>query len=135
MSEEQRNEEQRPAPGGGSAWRFLRVIVGGYLIYLSYRMLKSMREEGQNHWYVKVFAIVFVIAGVVIIVLTLYRMSQESKIAREAELELQKIEAEERAARIEKAKEEGNLPMEEMTITERLAALNKKDGVGEEDEA
>ncbi len=70
----------------GNSRSYIRMIAGGYLIYMSIQMIQEVRGETppSNPLIVLLFAIAFILAGGSIIVLELWRMKKE-KDARNAD--------------------------------------------------
>ena len=124
------DDEPAPRRQQSSPFMLLRVLAGGYLIYLSYSMIKSMNQEGDRKWYIYLFAALFIAAGAAIILFTIRNYLAASKADKEAAEE--EAARAERQARIraEKARAEGKPALDSAkSITERLRMLNEAEGV------
>ena len=128
---EEEEVERRPQ---SSPFMLLRVLAGGYLIYLAYKMLKDMFATGDKQWYIYLFAAVFFAAGPAIIIFTVRSYLRASKADREYAERQAEREERRAAVRAERAKAEGTPALDSAkSITERLKMLNEADGVETEE--
>ena len=128
---EEEETERRPQ---SSPFMLLRVLAGGYLMYLAYRMLKDMFATGDRKWYIFLFAALFLAIGPAIIIFTIRGYLRASKADREYAERQAEREERKAAARAERAKAEGRPALDSAkSITERLKMLNEADGVDTEE--
>jgi|GEM_PF-660165 len=85
----------------------LRIVAGGYLLYLAYNLFKSVSSGQQgNYTLMIVFSVLFVILGGVILYMGIKGMMQQGKFVEGEESEAEAIEDSERQIESSKIAEE-----------------------------
>lgn len=70
----------------GKGMYALRIVIGGYLVYLGLSLLiQMMNEKPENMALMSAMAVIFIIVGAVYAVLTLRKVLQVRKEEKEAE--------------------------------------------------
>ena len=74
----------------------LRIVAGGYLIYLGITLIQQMQvEEPSNMTLITIFAIIFIFVGGAVCLLSLYRILRPRKTEDEQKIIKSEVEKEE----------------------------------------
>jgi len=85
----------------------LRIVAGGYLIYLAYNLFKSVSSgQSSNYMLMIAFSVLFVILGGVILYMGIKGMMQQGKFVDGEEFEAEVIEDSEKQIESSKIMEE-----------------------------
>lgn len=50
---------------------YLRIVVGGYLVYLAYDLFKLQDVQAPDYWVMMLFVLLFVVIGAILVIFSL----------------------------------------------------------------